>query len=145
MYAIVNIAGKQYKVSKGDTIQTATIDSKPGDKLTFDKVLATDDGKSMTIGNPFIKNTTVSAKLIDHGRTKKILVYKKKRRKGYERKNTHRQGFSTIQIQNITTKKPVATKTKKKEEIKVTEKKTSVKKTTKKTTTVKNAKTKEAK
>ena len=113
--------------------------------MTFDKVLATDDGKSMTIGNPFIKNTTVSAKLIDHGRTKKILVYKKKRRKGYERKNTHRQGFSTIQIQNITTKKPVAKETKKKEEIKVTEKKTIVKKTTKKTTTVKNAKTKEAK
>tara|TARA_Y100001968_G_C19198112_1_gene638566 strand:+ start:220 stop:612 length:393 start_codon:yes stop_codon:yes gene_type:complete len=107
MYAIVNIAGKQYKVSKGDTIQTPTLHSKKGDKLIFDKVLATDDGGKITLGKPFLKDTTVNAKLLDHGRTRKILVYKKKRRKGYERKNTHRQEFTTIKIEKIITKKTI--------------------------------------
>ena len=111
MYAIVDIAGKQYKVSKGDKIQTSTLDSKPGKKVTFEKVLATDDGKKTIFGNPFIKNTIVTAKVLEHGRTKKILVYKKKRRKGYESKNTHRQGFSMLEIENIATKKPAAKKT----------------------------------
>jgi large subunit ribosomal protein L21 len=110
MYAILDIAGKQFKVSKGDKITTATLDTKPGGKIIFDKVLATDDGKKTTVGKPFIKNTTVTAKVLDHGRTKKILVYKKKRRKGYEKKNTHRQGFSVLEIGNITTKKPAPKK-----------------------------------
>ena len=111
MYAIVNIAGKQYKVSKGDKINTATLDSKPGSKVIFENVLATDDGKKTILGNPYVKNTTVTAKVLEHGRTKKILVYKKKRRKGYESKNTHRQGFSMLKIENIATKKPAAKKT----------------------------------
>ena len=106
MYAIVNIAGKQYKVSKGDKINTPTLDSKPGTKVTFDNVLAMDDKGKTTFGNPFVENTSVTAKVLEHGRTKKILVYKKKRRKGYERKNTHRQGFSILEIEKITTKKP---------------------------------------
>ena len=106
MYAIVDIAGKQFKVSKGDKINTATLDFKPGSKVTFENVLATDDGKKTTFGNPFVKNMTVTAKILEHGRTKKILVYKKKRRKGYERKNTHRQGFSILEIEKIATKKP---------------------------------------
>ena len=110
MYAIVNIAGKQYKVSKGDKINTPTLDSKPGTKVTFDNVLAMDDKGKTTFGNPFVKNTSVTAKVLEHGRTKKILVYKKKRRKGYERKNTHRQGFSILEIEKITTKKPAAKK-----------------------------------
>ena len=81
MYAIVNIAGKQYKVFKGDKINTPTLDSKPGAKVIFDNVLAIDDGEKTTFGNPFVKDTTVTAKVLEHGRTKKLLVYKKKRRK----------------------------------------------------------------
>ena len=133
MYAIVDIAGKQYKVSKGDKINTATLDSKPGSKVTFENVLATDDGKKTTFGNPFVKNTTVTAKILEHSRTKKLLVYKKKRRKGYENKNTHRQGFSILEIEKITTKKPAAkkAKAKSKPKAKTTAKKSVAKKTTK--------------
>jgi len=128
MYAIVNIAGKQFKVTKGDKIQTATIDSKPGAKVVFDNVFFTDDGEKTTVGNPMVKNAVVTAKLVEHGRTKKILVYKKKRRKGYENKNTHRQGFSILEIQKIETKKTADKKTTAK-----TETKTKAKSTTKKT------------
>ena len=133
MYAIVNIAGKQYKVSTGDKINTATLDSKPGSKVTFENVMATDDGKKTTFGNPFVKNTTVTAKVLEHGRTKKLLVYKKKRRKGYERKNTHRQGFSMLEIEKITIKKPPSKKatTKSKPKVKAPAKKIVAKKTTK--------------
>jgi len=126
MYAIINIAGKQYKVSKGDKINTPSLDSKPGTKVTFDNILATDDGKKTTFGNPFVRNTTVTAKVLEHGRTKKLLVYKKKRRKGFECKNTHRQGFTMLAIENITTKKPAAKKTSTK-----TKAKTPAKKSTK--------------
>lgn len=127
MYAIVDIAGKQFKVTKGDKIQTDTIDSKPGAKVVFENVYFTDDGKKTTVGNPMVKNTTVTAKLLEHGRTKKIVVYKKKRRKGYENKNTHRQGFSILEIQKIEAKKAPAKKTTAK-----TETKTKAKSTTKK-------------
>ena len=140
MYAIINIAGKQYKVSKGDKINTPSLDSKPGTKVTFDNILATDDGKKTTFGNPFVRNTTVTAKVLEHGRTKKLLVYKKKRRKGFECKNTHRQGFTMLAIEKITTKKPAAKKTSTK-----TKAKTPAKKVTKKVTAKKSIKTNEEK
>ena len=140
MYAIINIAGKQYKVSKGDKINTPSLDSKPGTKVTFDNILATDDGKKTTFGNPFVRNTTVTAKVLEHGRTKKLLVYKKKRRKGFECKNTHRQGFTMLAIEKITTKKPAAKKTSTK-----TKAKTPAKKVTKKVTAKKSTKTNEEK
>jgi len=123
MYAIVNIAGKQYKVFKGDKINTPTLDSKPGARVIFDNVLAIDDGEKTTFGNPFVKDTTVTAKVLEHGRTKKLLVYKKKRRKGYERKNTHRQRFSILEIEKITTKKPDTKKTSTKSKAKAPAKK----------------------
>jgi len=82
------------------------------------------------------------AKVLEHGRTKKLLVYKKKRRKGYERKNTHRQGFSILEIEKITTKKPAAKKTSTKSETKA---KTPTKKATKKVTAKKTTKTNEEK
>jgi len=140
MYAIINIAGKQYKVSKGDKINTPSLDSKPGTNVTFDNILATDDGKKTTFGNPFVRNTTVTAKVLEHGRTKKLLVYKKKRRKGFECKNTHRQGFTMLAIEKITTKKPAAKKTSTK-----TKAKTPAKKVTKKVTAKKSIKTNEEK
>ncbi|MFC1527726.1 50S ribosomal protein L21 [Candidatus Neomarinimicrobiota bacterium] len=124
MYAIVNIAGKQYKVSEGDKLQVARLSSEVGDKVNFDNVLLTDDGKDIKIGKPAVKGAVVSAEILEHGRLKKILVYKKKRRKGYQRKNGHRQDFSSIMVNSIkisapTKKKPVkktaTTKTTKKE------------------------------
>ncbi|MFC1566061.1 50S ribosomal protein L21 [Candidatus Neomarinimicrobiota bacterium] len=124
MYAIVNIAGKQYKVSEGDKLHVARLSSEVGDKVSFDNVLLTDDGKDIKIGKPAVKGAVVSAEILEHGRLKKILVYKKKRRKGYQRKNGHRQDFSSIMVNSIkisapTKKKPVkktaTTKTTKKE------------------------------
>jgi large subunit ribosomal protein L21 len=115
MYAIVNIAGKQYKVAEGDKLQVARLSSEVGDKVNFDNVLLTDDGKNIRIGKPAVKGAVVSAEILEHGRLKKILVYKKKRRKGYQRKNGHRQDFSSIKVNSIKistpTKKAPAKKT----------------------------------
>jgi large subunit ribosomal protein L21 len=124
MYAIVNIAGKQYKVAEGDKLQVARLSSEVGDKVNFDNVLLTDDGKNIKIGKPAVKGAVVSAEVLEHGRHKKILVYKKKRRKGYQRKNGHRQDFSAIKVNSIKistpakkapVKKTAAAKTTKKE------------------------------
>ena len=124
MYAIVNIAGKQYKVAEGDKLQVARLSSEVGDKINFDNVLLTDDGKNIKIGKPIVKGAVVSAEILEHGRLRKILVYKKKRRKGYQRKNGHRQDYSSIKVNSIRiptptkkapAKKTVAAKTSKKE------------------------------
>jgi large subunit ribosomal protein L21 len=103
MFAIVNISGKQYRVEKGDEIKVALLETESGKKVKFDNVLLTDDGKKVTIGNPVVSGATVSGTVINHGRDRKIIVFKKKRRKGYRRKNGHRQDFSLIQIDSIST------------------------------------------
>ena len=105
MYAIINISGKQYKAISGARIRVPKQDGESGTSLTFDKVLLINDGKNTEIGNPILKGVSVGATIIDHGRDKKILVYKKKRRKGYQRKNGHRQWFTEIEFNSIKTKK----------------------------------------
>lgn len=141
MYAIVNIAGKQYKVTKGDRLKVARLSSKVGDKIDFTDVLLTDDGKNVKIGSPAVKGAKVTAEVLEHGRHRKILVYKKKRRKGYQRKNGHRQDYSAVKVNEIqltssTTEKKATTK-------KTTTKKTATKKpATKKTTIAKASATK---
>ena len=105
MYAIINISGKQYKAISGARIKVPKQDGESGTSLTFDKVLLINDGKNTEIGNPILKGVSVGATIIDHGRDKKILVYKKKRRKGYQRKNGHRQWFTEIEFNSIKTKK----------------------------------------
>ena len=124
MYAIVNIAGKQYKVAEGDKLKVARLAFKVGEKVNFENVLLTDDGENVKIGKPAVKGAVVSAEVLEHGRLKKILVYKKKRRKGYQRKNGHRQDFSAIKINGIKVTAPAKKTT--------TAKKTAVAKTTKK-------------
>ena len=101
MYAIVNISGKQYKVTEGELLKVAKLSSEVGDKVKFEDVLLTDDGKNVKIGKPNVKGAAVTAEVMEHGRLRKILVYKKKRRKGYQRKNGHRQDFSAIKINSI--------------------------------------------
>ena len=103
MYAIVDIAGKQYKVAEGDKLKVASLNQKTGSGINFDTVLLTDNGKSVNVGTPTIKGANISATIIEHGRNRKILVYKKKRRKGYQRKNGHRQGFTLLEINKIKT------------------------------------------
>ena len=101
MYAIVDIAGKQYKVSEGAKLKVASLDKNTGGNVSFDKVLLTDNGKSVKVGTPTLKGVNINATILEHGRERKILIYKKKRRKGYQRKNGHRQGYTLIEITKI--------------------------------------------
>ena len=103
MYAIVNISGKQFKATEGARVRVPRQTGDAGAKVTFDNVLLVHDGTSTQIGTPTVSGATVTATVIDHGRERKILVYKKKRRKGYQRKNGHRQWFTEIEIQTIQT------------------------------------------
>ena len=124
MYAIVDIAGKQYKVSEGAKLKVASLDKNTGGNISFDKVLLTDNGKSVKVGTPTLKGVNINATILEHGRERKILIYKKKRRKGYQRKNGHRQGYTLIEITKIkattgTTKKaPTKAKKEKPETLK---------------------------
>ena len=101
MYAIVTISGKQYCVSEGDTIKVSSQDWKVGDRVKLDQVLLTDNGKKIEVGTPKVKGASVTLEILEHNREKKLLIYKKKRRKGYQRKNGHRQGFTLIKINNL--------------------------------------------
>ena len=101
MYAIVNISGKQYKATSGARVKIPKQDGETGTSLIFDKVLLISDGKNTEIGDPVLKGASVTGTIIEHGRNKKILVYKKKRRKGYQRKNGHRQWFTEIEFGTI--------------------------------------------
>ena len=101
MYAIVTISGKQYCVSEGDTIKVSSQDWKVGDQVKLDQVLLTDNGKIIEVGTPKVNGASVTVEILEHNREKKLLIYKKKRRKGYQRKNGHRQGFTLIKINNL--------------------------------------------
>ena len=101
MYAIINISGKQYKASEGAKVRVAKQAGDAGSTLTFDEVLLFNDGKNTEFGNPTVQGAKVSAVILDHGRDKKILVFKKKRRKGYQRKNGHRQWYTNLEIKKI--------------------------------------------
>ena len=112
MYAIINISGKQYKAISGSRLRVPKQNGDLGKVLTFDKVLLTNNGKNTEIGNPIIKGVSVTATIINHGRDKKILVYKKKRRKGYQRKNGHRQWYTEIEFNSIKAAKKQSVKEK---------------------------------
>ena len=102
MYAIVEIAGQQFKVVKDQKVFVHRLDSEEGNKVTFDNVLLLDDSGKVTLGAPVIEGAQVSAKVLKHLRGDKVIVFKKKRRKGYRVKNGHRQSFTEIQIDSIT-------------------------------------------
>lgn len=101
MYAIINISGKQYKTQIGSRLRIPRQKLETGSKLTFEDVLLFSDGENTKIGNPNVKGVSVNAKILTHARDKKVLIYKKKRRKGYQRKNGHRQWYSEIEINDI--------------------------------------------
>ena len=101
MYAIVNISGKQFKAEKGSKLCVPKLSLEEGKKIVLDDVLMVHDGKSTNFGNPKVVGAKVTATVIDHGRERKILVYKKKRRKGYARKNGHRQWYTNLEVQNV--------------------------------------------
>tara|TARA_Y200000002_G_C22104874_1_gene424279 strand:- start:63 stop:464 length:402 start_codon:yes stop_codon:yes gene_type:complete len=101
MYAIINISGKQYKTQIGSRLRVPRQTLKTGSKVTFEEVLFFSDGENTKIGNPNVKGVSVNASILTHAREKKVLIYKKKRRKGYQRKNGHRQWYSEIEINEI--------------------------------------------
>ncbi len=101
MYAIVEIAGQQFKVAKDQKVYVHRLQEKEGSKVTFDKVMLVEDGGNVTIGAPAIEGAAVTAKILGHLKGDKVIVFKKKRRKGYRKKNGHRQYLSEIQIESI--------------------------------------------
>lgn len=101
MFAVVEIAGKQFKVSPKDTIRVPTLKEKAGAKLLFDRVLLVGGEKETRVGNPVVAGVKVEGTVLDHGRADKVTVFKKKRRKGYRVKKGHRQGYTQVQITAI--------------------------------------------
>jgi len=101
MYAVFRTGGKQFRAEPGKKIRVPTMEVEPGDSVTFDDVLLASDGKDVQVGAPTVDGVTVKAEVVRHGRDKKIIVFKRKRRKGYRRKQGHRQGFTEIRVDEI--------------------------------------------
>ena len=101
MYAIVEIAGQQFKVEKDKKLYVHSLDAAEGDSLDFEKVLLVGNDSSITVGTPTVSGAKVTVKVLGHQKGDKVLVFKKKRRKGYKKLNGHRQQFTQIQIDNI--------------------------------------------
>lgn len=101
MYAIVEIAGQQFKVEKGKKLFVNRLDKEEGSEIKFDNVLLVEDEENINIGTPVVEGASVSAKVLKHLKGDKVLVFKKKRRKGYQKLNGHRQYLTEIEIQDI--------------------------------------------
>ena len=104
MYAIVEIAGQQFKVAKDQKVYVHRLQGEEGSSVSFDKVYLLDDGTQVTLGAPAITGASVEAKVVKHLKGDKVIVFKKKRRKGYRVKNGHRQSLTEILIQSISSK-----------------------------------------
>jgi large subunit ribosomal protein L21 len=101
MYAIVEIAGHQYKVRKDQKLYVNRLEGKEGSKVSFDKVMLTDDNGKVQVGAPVISGISVDAKIVQHLKADKVLIFKKKRRKGHQKLNGHRQQISQIEVTGI--------------------------------------------
>ncbi len=101
MYAVFRSGGKQFRAEPGAMIRIPSLDAEAGDTVTFDDVLLASNGDDVTVGTPRVEGAEVTAEVLGHGRDKKIIVFKRKRRKGYRRKQGHRQGFTEVRVQDI--------------------------------------------
>jgi len=101
-YAIIKTGGKQYRVAPGDVISVEKLDGEPGSELRFEEVLLTARDGAIQVGTPTVAGAQVTAEVLRQGRGKKILVYKKKRRKNYRRRQGHRQDLTTVRVSAIT-------------------------------------------
>jgi large subunit ribosomal protein L21 len=139
MYAIVEIAGQQFKVEKDQQIFVHRLEAKEGSKIDFDKVLLMDNAGKVNVGAPVIKGAKVTAKVLEHLKGDKVIVFKKKRRKGYKVKNGHRQYLTKLEILKIDAKAPAVKKAAPKKEAKPAAKKAPAKKTAAKKPAAKKA------
>eukprot|EP01114_Cavostelium_apophysatum_P007407 TRINITY_DN19500_c0_g1_i1.p1 TRINITY_DN19500_c0_g1~~TRINITY_DN19500_c0_g1_i1.p1 ORF type:complete len:171 (+),score=9.95 TRINITY_DN19500_c0_g1_i1:24-536(+) len=101
MYAIVEIAGQQFKVERGNKVYVHRLEANEGAKIEFDRVLLLDNGGTISVGNPTVDGAKVAATVISHVKGDKVIIFKKKRRKGYQKWNNHRQSFTQILIQGV--------------------------------------------
>lgn len=101
MYAVIETGGKQYKVQEGDIVFIERLCADEGSEVVFDKVLAVSNEGKTTFGKPLLENANVTAKVVGHGKDKKIIVFKFKAKKGYRRKQGHRQPYTKVQIEKI--------------------------------------------
>jgi large subunit ribosomal protein L21 len=101
MYAIVEIAGQQFKVEKGKKVFVHRLQEAEGSEVKFENVLLIENENNINVGTPVVEGASVSAKVLQHCKGDKVLVFKKKRRKGYKKLNGHRQYFTEIEIQDI--------------------------------------------
>ncbi len=102
MIAIVNIAGQQFKVTEGQELFVHQLEAAAGSTVTFDQVMMVDNNGSVAVGTPVLSNAKVNATVIGNQKGDKVIIFKKKRRKGYQKKNGHRQSFTKIKIESIT-------------------------------------------
>ena len=101
MYAIINSGGKQFRVEEGETLRLEKLDAHPGDKIELDQVLFVKTEDGVKVGNPLVESARVTATILAEGRGRKIIVFKKKKRKQYRRKNGHRQIFTEVLVDSI--------------------------------------------
>ena len=101
MYAVVETGGKQYKVAEGDVIFVEKLGLAEGDAVTFDKVIAVGNGEGLKVGAPYVDGATVSGKVAEEGKAKKVIVFKYKPKKGYAKKQGHRQPYTKVVIEKI--------------------------------------------
>ncbi len=101
MKAVVKTGGKQYTITEGDTLRVEKLSGEVGATINLEEVLSVGEGKDFKLGSPVVEGASVKAEIVEHGRGKKIIVFKKKRRKGYKKKQGHRQDFTGIKIEEI--------------------------------------------
>ena len=101
MYAVIQTGGKQYRVAPGEEVKVEKLPGNTGDSVVFEKVMLTSDGENVDLGKPFIETAKVVGRISRHGRDKKIVVFKYKRRKGYRKKKGHRQDFTIVKVDDI--------------------------------------------
>jgi large subunit ribosomal protein L21 len=101
MYAVFETGGKQYRAEPGIKIRIPSLAAEPGETVTFDRVLLGGDGSAVQVGAPLVSGATVTAEVLRHGREKKIIIFKRKRRKNYRKKLGHRQGFTEVRVSQV--------------------------------------------
>ena len=101
MYAVFRSGGKQYRAAKGDVLRLEKIEAEEGATIEFDEVLLVGEGSDIKVGSPVVEGATVAAEVLRHGRSRKVIVFKYKRRKNYRRKKGHRQAFTEVSIKGI--------------------------------------------